>query len=53
MYFKGSRVTLESISSQFRGYSLDIQDEVRSMVMDNLDLSKWIDICKDNPYRLR
>jgi len=22
------------------------------MVMDNLDLSKWIDICKDNPYRL-
>lgn len=52
MYFKGSRVTLESISSQFRGYSLDIQDEVRSMVMDNLDLSKWIDICKDNPYRL-
>lgn len=52
MYFKGSRVTLESISSQFRGYSLDIQDEVRSMVMDNLDLSKWIDVCKDNPYRL-
>mgnify|MGYP000932687291 FL=1 len=52
MYFKGSRVTLESISSLFRGYSLDIQDEVRSMVMDNLDLSKWIDVCKDNPYRL-
>lgn len=52
MYFKGSRVTLESLSSQFRGYSLDIQDEVRSMVMDNLDLSKWIDVCKDNPYRL-
>ena len=52
MYFKGSRVTLESISSQFRGYSLDIQDEVRSMVMDNLDLSKWIDVCRDNPYRL-
>lgn len=52
MYFKGSRVTLESISSQFRGYSLDIQDEVRSMVMDNLDLSKWIDVCKDSPYRL-
>ena len=52
MYFKGSRVTLESISSQFKGYSLDIQDEVRSMVMDNLDLSKWIDVCRDNPYRL-
>ena len=52
MYFKGSRVTLESLSSQFRGYSLDIQDEVRSMVMDNLDLSKWIDVCRDNPYRL-
>ena len=52
MYFKGSRVTLESIGSQFRGYPLDIQDEVRSMVMDNLDLSQWIDVCKDNPYRL-
>ena len=52
MYFKGGRVTLESIGSQFRGYPLDIQDEVRSMVMDNLDLSQWIDVCKDNPYRL-
>lgn len=52
MYFKGSRVTLESIGSQFRGYPLDIKDEVRSMVMDNLDLSQWIDVCKDNPYRL-
>ena len=52
MYFKGSRVTLESIGSQFREYPLDIQDEVRSMVMDNLDLSQWIDVCKDNPYRL-
>lgn len=52
MYFHDRRVSLESIDSIFKGYSLDIRDEVRSMVMDNLDLSKWIDVCKDNPYRL-
>lgn len=52
MYIKGKRVTLENINSLLEGYSLDIQDEVRSMILDGLDLSKWIEVCSDNPYRL-
>lgn len=52
MYFNGVRVTLDNISKVFEGYPLDIRDEVRSMVIDNLDLSDWIDVCSSNPYRL-
>lgn len=52
MYFNGTRVTLDNIPTVFKDYSLDIQDEVRSMVLDGFDLLKWVDACKENPYRL-
>lgn len=52
MYFKEQRITLENIPKVLKGYSLDIQDEVRSMLLDGVDLSKWIDVCRQNPYRL-
>lgn len=52
MYFNGHRVKIENIEKIFSSYSLDIQDEVRSMVLDSLDLVDWVPVCKDNPYRL-
>lgn len=52
MYFNGHRVKIENIEKIFSSYSLDIQDEVRSMVLDGLDLVDWVPVCKDNPYRL-
>ena len=52
MYLNSRRVTLDNISEVLAGYSLDIQDEVRSMILDGLDLSEWVSVCRDNPYLL-
>lgn len=52
MYLNSRRVTLDNISELLEGYSLDIQDEVRSMILDGLDLSEWVSVCRENPYRL-
>lgn len=52
MYLNSRRVTLDNISEVLTGYSLDIQDEVRSMILDGLDLSEWVSVCRENPYRL-
>lgn len=52
MYFDNRKVTLDSYLDIFKDFSLDIQDEVRSMILDNIDLTEFIYPCKDNPYRL-
>ena len=52
MYFNSHRVKIENIDKVFSEYSIDIQDEVRSMVLDGIDLVDWVPVCKDNPYRL-
>lgn len=52
MYFNNQRVKIENIDKVFAGYSIDIQDEVRSMVLDGINLVDWVTVCKDNPYRL-
>lgn len=52
MYYKNKRLGLENYSELFSSYSLDIQDEVRSMILDGLDLTEWVEPCKDDPFRL-
>jgi len=52
MYYKNQRVKIENIDKVFSEYSIDIQDEVRSMVLDGLNLLEWVSVCKNNPYRL-
>lgn len=44
--------TLENYSSMYAGYSVDIRDEVRSAILDGVDISEYIDQCASNPYRL-
>lgn len=48
----GRVVSLENYATVYKEYSLDIRDEVRSMLLDGIDLTSWIETCKDNPYRL-
>lgn len=52
MYRGKVKVTLENYSDLFKEYSLDIRDEVRSMLLDGLDLSEWVELCKNDPFRL-
>lgn len=52
MRYKGTKLLLENFRSVLSGYSVDIQDVVRSAILDDVDISDWIEKCSDNPYRL-
>lgn len=50
--FKGMDLILDNFRTVLNGYSVDVQDVVRSAILDNVDVSSYIEICKSNPYRL-
>lgn len=52
MKYKGEVVLLDNFRNLFYDYSVDIQDIVRSAILDGVDICKYIGLCKDNPYRL-
>ena len=52
MKYKGVELILDNFRSVLFEYSVDIQDVVRSAILDNIDISKYIAQCKDDPYRL-
>lgn len=52
MSWKGKLVVLDNFRKVFGNYSVDVQDIVRSAVCDGVDISKYVDVCKDNPFRL-
>ncbi len=52
MKYKGNLVLLDNFRTLFYDYSTDIQDIIRSAVLDGVDISKYISVCRDNPYRL-
>ena len=52
MVVKGKTLILDNFRKILSNYTVDIQDVVRSAILDGVDISKYIDVCKDNPYRL-
>lgn len=52
MIVKGKTLILDNFRKVLSGYSIDIQDIVRSAILDGVDISKYIDACKNSPYRL-
>lgn len=52
MKYNGEVVLLDNFRLLLYDYSVDIQDVVRSAILDGVDISKYIPTCKDNPYRL-
>lgn len=52
MKYKGEVVLLDNFRTLFYDYSVDIQDIVRSAILDGVDIVKYVGLCKDNPYRL-
>lgn len=52
MKFKGKNVTLGNYKEVFEGYSLDVQDEVRSAVLDNTPIFSYVDRHKNDPGTL-
>ena len=52
MEYKGKNLILDNFRTILKGYSVDIQDIVRSAILDGVDISSYLDACKDNPFRL-
>ena len=52
MLYKGKKLILDSFRTVLSDYSIDVQDVVRSAILDDVDISSYIPSCKDNPYRL-
>lgn len=52
MIYKGKTLILDNFRSILSNYSVDVQDVIRSAILDGVDISSYIQSCKDNPYRL-
>ena len=52
MKYKNSPLILDTFRYLLKGYSIDIQDIVRSAILDDIDIVEYIEPCKDNPFRL-
>lgn len=52
MKYKGTILILDNFREVLKDYSLDIQDTVRSAILDGVDLEDYLVTCKENPYRL-
>ena len=52
MVVKGKTLILDNFRRCLSEYSVDIQDIVRSAILDGVDISKYLDVCRDNPFRL-
>lgn len=50
MKFKGKILILDNFRQVLKEYTVDVQDVVRSAILDNIDISQYIDSC--NPYKL-
>ena len=52
MVFKDTELILDNFRRILDEYSVDVQDVVRSAILDGCDISEYINPCRDNPYRL-
>lgn len=53
MKYKGVDLTFENYATRLEGFSQDIKDEVRSAILDNTPIGDFIDVCRDDPFRLQ
>lgn len=52
MKYKNKTLILDNFRTILSNYSIDVQDVVRSAILDDVDISGYIQSCKENPYRL-
>ena len=48
----GKKLLLDNFRQVLSGYSVDIQDVVRSAILDDIDISSYLYSCRSNPLRL-
>ncbi len=52
MKYKGTILLLDNFRQVLKDFTVDIQDVVRSAILDGVDIEKYISICKSNPFKL-
>lgn len=52
MIYENSKLILDNFRTVLKDYSIDVQDVVRSAILDGVDITKYIESCKNNAYRL-
>ena len=52
MKYKGTTLVLDNFRTVLKDFSVDVQDVVRSALLDNVSIEKYLDSCRNNPYRL-
>lgn len=52
MVFSEQKLLLDNFRVILKDYSVDVQDIVRSAILDDIDISGYIQECKNNPYKL-
>lgn len=52
MIYENSKLILDNFRTVLKDYSVDVQDVVRSAILDGVDITKYIESCKNNAYRL-
>jgi hypothetical protein len=52
MIVKGVNLVLDNFRKVYSGYSTDVQDVIRSAILDGVDITEYIDKCKNDPFRL-
>lgn len=52
MQYKGKTLILDNFRKILKSYSLDIQDVVRSAILDGVALGNYIDRYRNDPYKL-
>lgn len=52
MKYNGVKLILDNFRSLLFDMSVDVQDVVRSAILDGVDISEYIVPCRDNPYKL-
>ena len=52
MKYKGKNLLLDNFRVILSDFSVDVQDVVRSAIMDGVSLEGYLESCRNNPYRL-
>lgn len=52
MKYKGKLLILDNFRSVLSEYEVDVQDVVRSAILDGLDVLDYIEVCRENAYKL-
>ena len=49
MEWNGRKIILDNLREELSAYSVDIQDVVRSAILDGIELGSYVEECREDP----